>query len=69
MNEYEETMTLTESELELVASLVRMAREVYRVAHGAHMFCSTHDDVERKARRALDRIEARRIAGGTGDEG
>ena len=63
MNEYEETMTLTESELELVVSLVRMAREMYRVAHGAHAFCSMHDDVERKARWALDRIGARRAAG------
>lgn len=59
MNEEKETITLTESELELVASLVRMAREVYRVAHGARAFCSTHDNVERKARQALDRIEKR----------
>lgn len=69
MNEYEETITLTESELELVASLARVAREVYRVAHGTHAFCSTHDDVEQKARRALDRIEARRAAEGAGGEG
>lgn len=68
MNEDKETITLTESELELVTSLARMAREVYRVAHGAHAFCSTHDDVEQKAKQALDRIEARRLAEGEGQE-
>ena len=62
MNEEKETVELTESELLFILDVTRMAREMYRIAHGHGAYSSVHDEVERKATAALLKIDAAAVS-------